>query len=175
NRKKGGLKKLYICCAASCRRSCVGAAVKSVLAWDTPVGDMHERAILTGASIDFDEDSPRSHRRISVAKSRLCDVSEMALLSRFRLFPNSRRRRYLQSDLSETWEQVMRRRIALLIAVTICLAIGALKMTAFAQPKSLKDQLIGTWILVSNVVERPDGTKVDQFGPNPKGILIFAP
>lgn len=68
----------------------------------------------------------------------------------------------------------MRRRTALLIAVTICLAIGALKMTAFAQPKSLKDQLIGTWILVSNVVERPDGTKVDQFGSNPKGILIFA-
>jgi hypothetical protein len=32
--------------------------VKFVLAWDTPVGDMHERAILTGASIDFDEDSP---------------------------------------------------------------------------------------------------------------------
>jgi hypothetical protein len=55
------------------------------------------------------------------------------------------------------------------------LAIGALKMTAVAQPKSLKDQLIGTWILVSNIVERPDGTKIDQFGPNPEGILIFAP
>jgi hypothetical protein len=67
----------------------------------------------------------------------------------------------------------MRRRTALLAATTICLAIGAL-MTAFAQTKSLKDQILGTWIIVSNVVERPDGTKVDQFGPNPKGILIFA-
>jgi lipocalin-like protein len=24
-------------------------------------------------------------------------------------------------------------------------------------------------------MERPDGTKIEQFGPNPKGILIFAP
>ena len=38
----------------------------------------------------------------------------------------------------------------------------------------LKDQLIGTWILASNIMERPDGTKTEQFGPTPKGILIFA-
>ena len=32
--------------------------------------------------------------------------------------------------------------------------------------------LVGTWMLVSNVTER-DGKMVDDFGPNPKGILIF--
>src|SRR3954470_9393532 len=69
----------------------------------------------------------------------------------------------------------MRRRITLLIAVMICLAIGTLKTTAVAQPKSLEKLLIGTWILVSNIVERQDGMKTEQFGPSPKGIIIFAP
>src|SRR3954463_5511038 len=69
----------------------------------------------------------------------------------------------------------MHRRITLLITLVICLAISTVKTTAVAQPKSLKEHLIGTWILVSNIVERQDGTKTNQFGPNPKGILIFAP
>lgn len=66
-------------------------------------------------------------------------------------------------------------RITLLIAIMMCLAIAFVNTTVVAQSKSLKEQLIGTWILVSNIMERPDGTKIEQFGPNPKGILIFAP
>jgi len=56
----------------------------------------------------------------------------------------------------------------------MCLALYVPKTAAVAQSKSIKDQILGTWILVSNVVVHPDGTKTDQFGPNPKGVLIFA-
>jgi hypothetical protein len=44
---------------------------------------------------------------------------------------------------------------------------------ALAQQKPLKEQLIGTWTIVSADATRPDGTKFQVFGPNPKGILIF--
>jgi Lipocalin-like domain len=38
---------------------------------------------------------------------------------------------------------------------------------------TLKNQLVGTWMLVSNYTDREDGSKVDTFGPNPTGILMF--
>ena len=44
---------------------------------------------------------------------------------------------------------------------------------AVAQQKSLKAQLVGTWIAVSNDATAPDGKKQQLFGPNPKGILVF--
>jgi hypothetical protein len=44
---------------------------------------------------------------------------------------------------------------------------------AVAQHKSLKDQLVGTWMLVSSHNIRSDGSKIDRSGPNPKGILIY--
>src|SRR4051794_35526991 len=68
----------------------------------------------------------------------------------------------------------MRSRASLISIATICIAAGLFRATAVAQPKSLKEKLIGTWYLVSNIVERQDGTTAEQFGPNPKGILIFA-
>jgi hypothetical protein len=37
----------------------------------------------------------------------------------------------------------------------------------------LAKQLVGTWILVSLVIERPDGSKFDAYGPNPKGTIVF--
>jgi len=58
NRKKGGLKNYTYVAQLHVVDHALAQRLKSVLAWDTPVGDMHERAILTGASIDFDEDSP---------------------------------------------------------------------------------------------------------------------
>jgi hypothetical protein len=42
---------------------------------------------------------------------------------------------------------------------------------AVAQQKSLKEQLVGTWKLVSLHNVRSDGSRVDNIGPNPKGIL----
>ncbi len=44
---------------------------------------------------------------------------------------------------------------------------------ASAQQKSLKEQISGAWTLVANDNILPDGTKRQNFGPNPKGILIL--
>jgi hypothetical protein len=44
---------------------------------------------------------------------------------------------------------------------------------ASAQTKSLKDQLVGTWNLVSEVDTQSDGKKVDGFGTNPLGVYMF--
>lgn len=33
--------------------------------------------------------------------------------------------------------------------------------------------LVGTWMLVSNNVTFPDGNKMQPFGPNPVGMLVF--
>ncbi len=45
---------------------------------------------------------------------------------------------------------------------------------AWAQQKSgsLKQQILGTWSLVSQYVEQ-DGKRIERFGSNPKGIYIF--
>ena len=41
------------------------------------------------------------------------------------------------------------------------------------QQKSLKEQLVGTWKLVSSHNVRNDGSKIDVYGPNANGILIY--
>jgi hypothetical protein len=43
----------------------------------------------------------------------------------------------------------------------------------YAVAQSLKDQLAGTWLLVSNVNVAQDGTKRQPFGDSPKGVLIL--
>jgi Lipocalin-like domain len=42
-----------------------------------------------------------------------------------------------------------------------------------AQPNSLKDQLVGTWMMLSARNIKADGGSDHIFGPNGKGILIF--
>jgi hypothetical protein len=44
--------------------------------------------------------------------------------------------------------------------------------SAIAQQSTTKEQLVGTWTLVSSTVER-DGTVVEPFGSNPLGYMIF--
>jgi hypothetical protein len=45
---------------------------------------------------------------------------------------------------------------------------------AAQQPSnSMKEQLVGTWKLVSLVSTRPDGSKYELFGPEANGLLIF--
>jgi hypothetical protein len=57
-----------------------------------------------------------------------------------------------------------------LLCFTIALPAG----DAAAQQKSLKEQLVGAWTLVSSEITLSNGTKEQQYGtPNPKGILIF--
>jgi hypothetical protein len=55
------------------------------------------------------------------------------------------------------------------------LTLGAVLLAndAVAQQKSLQEQLVGTWMLVSADIMRNDGSKVEVFGPNPRGTLIY--
>ena len=52
-------------------------------------------------------------------------------------------------------------------------ALAMLCGSAVAQQKTIKDQLVGTWLLTGVTAERADGSKGEPFGPNPKGIIIF--
>src|ERR1700674_2674145 len=69
----------------------------------------------------------------------------------------------------------MNRRTTLAMTTTalLCLAVGLSVTDSLAQQKSLKEQLVGTWTLVSSDQVRPDGSKLKQFGANPKGINVF--
>src|SRR3984893_14577881 len=69
----------------------------------------------------------------------------------------------------------MNRRRTTLVTTTalLCLAVGLSAGDSLAQQKSLKEQLVGTWTLVSSDQVRPDGSKLKQFGANPKGINVF--
>lgn len=44
---------------------------------------------------------------------------------------------------------------------------------ALGQRHSFKEQLVGTWTLLSWEQKRPDGTKVERYGTNPTGIAFF--
>ena len=46
---------------------------------------------------------------------------------------------------------------------------------AAQQPKTLKEQLIGTWTFVVAEITAADGAKSFPFGETPRGILIFTP
>jgi hypothetical protein len=72
-------------------------------------------------------------------------------------------------------ENTMNRRATLAMTTTalLCLAVGLSATASLAQQKSLKEQLVGTWTLVSSDHVRPDGSKLQQFGANPKGINVF--
>ena len=62
---------------------------------------------------------------------------------------------------------------SLVLSSVLALGIAAPASPAFAQQKSLKEQLIGTWTLVSWDGTRQDGTKYSDFGDNPKGVNTF--
>jgi hypothetical protein len=67
----------------------------------------------------------------------------------------------------------MNRRITLLITVISLLCIGLGLSAANGQQKTLKDEIVGAWTLVSNETITPEGSKQQPFGDNPKGILIL--
>ena len=64
-----------------------------------------------------------------------------------------------------------------IIGAGIAAVFGAalLGSGSFAQQKSLKDQLVGTWMLTSVTAERADGSKAEPFGNDPRGIIVFTP
>jgi hypothetical protein len=68
----------------------------------------------------------------------------------------------------------MRSSFRLLIWLVVTASgLAVLPGIASSQQKSLKDQLVGKWTLVSFENTAPDGTKRYLFGENPKGIAIF--
>jgi hypothetical protein len=72
-------------------------------------------------------------------------------------------------------ENTMNRRTTLAMTTTalLCLAVSLSASRSLAQQKSFKEQLVGTWTLVSSDQVLPDGSKLKQFGANPKGINVF--
>jgi hypothetical protein len=67
----------------------------------------------------------------------------------------------------------MNRRNVISLSAIAALGLALLPGDAAAQQKSLKDQLVGTWNLVSWERVNPDGSKVQAFGANPKGVNMF--
>ena len=63
------------------------------------------------------------------------------------------------------------RNIVSLSALTV-LGLALLPGSAISQQKSLKEQLVGTWTLVS-ATQTKDGVKSDRWGRNPKGRATF--
>ena len=67
----------------------------------------------------------------------------------------------------------MSRFITFAVVATTGLAVGFMPGAAFGQQRSLKEQLVGVWTLVSADVTPVGGAKRQDFGANPKGILIL--
>src|SRR5262245_16836714 len=65
------------------------------------------------------------------------------------------------------WATVLRMSVLMTLAATL------LPGNAVGQTKTIKDQLVGTWLFVSASDVKPDGTKVDPWGPNPKGAAMY--
>jgi hypothetical protein len=53
------------------------------------------------------------------------------------------------------------------------LGLTALPNSAISQQWLLRDQLVGTWALASLEHALPNGSKVQSYGTNPKGIVVF--
>jgi hypothetical protein len=65
-----------------------------------------------------------------------------------------------------------RRRILNIVAIT-AIGLASPLNSAVSQTKSIKDQLAGTWTLISWEQTNKDGSKQQDFGANPKGVASF--
>jgi hypothetical protein len=59
------------------------------------------------------------------------------------------------------------------LSAIMALGFALLPGSSVAQQKSLNEQLIGTWAIVSATQTTKDGVKSDRWGKNPAGRLIF--
>jgi Lipocalin-like domain len=68
----------------------------------------------------------------------------------------------------------MRQFISFMILISL-LGLGTIwtEPSAAAEHPSLKEQLLGTWMLVGWDQVRPDGTKFQKYGTDPRGFHIF--
>lgn len=67
----------------------------------------------------------------------------------------------------------MNRRNILSLSVITAFGLAMLTGNAMAQQKSLKEQLVGTWTLVSVSEVYQDGRKENPWGPAVKGTVSF--
>jgi hypothetical protein len=67
----------------------------------------------------------------------------------------------------------MYRRGILSFAGITALGLAVLPGSAVGQQKTLKEQIVGSWTYVSNETILPDGGRVQTFGPNQSGLVIF--
>jgi hypothetical protein len=67
----------------------------------------------------------------------------------------------------------MNRRSIFSLSAIAALGLAVLPGSAVGQQKSVKEQLVGSWSFATAVTTLPNGTKVNTFGPNPSGLLIF--
>jgi hypothetical protein len=75
--------------------------------------------------------------------------------------------------MMKTWCLVVLDRLRVLsVSTVMALSVAVMPSSVVAQEK-LKDQLVGTWILVSAQEVKADGTKIDPWGPNPKGVAMY--
>ncbi|MEO7400861.1 MAG: lipocalin-like domain-containing protein [Polaromonas sp.] len=65
------------------------------------------------------------------------------------------------------------RTLTLTAMTLLFLGIALPSGDAVGQEKTLKEQLVGTWTYVSVDTVRPDGSRVQIFGPNPQGVASF--
>ena len=65
----------------------------------------------------------------------------------------------------------MQRTFTIVVLSTLLLAAALFGDDAFAQQKTLKEQLVGTWTFVGSTGKLADGTPT--WGANPKGLLVF--
>ena len=66
----------------------------------------------------------------------------------------------------------MNRRVILALLAT-AFALGWPPGSVFGQQKSLKEQLVGTWLAVSWEQDVSNGPKFQRYGANPKGGYVF--
>jgi hypothetical protein len=67
----------------------------------------------------------------------------------------------------------MNRRTILSSSAATVLGLALMSDAAVAQQKTMKEQLVGTWTLVSTLDTNKDGSKSDRWGPSAKGLAIF--
>lgn len=54
----------------------------------------------------------------------------------------------------------------------MALAVLGVAASAPALGQTLKDQIVGTWLAVSQYVDQ-DGKRLEPFGPDPKGMVVY--
>ncbi len=65
------------------------------------------------------------------------------------------------------------RKFTLPAVALLLVALGVPPSDAFAQQRTLSEQVVGTWSYISVDTVRPDGSREQMYGPNPKGLVIF--